>query len=453
LYDCVHDLSQRTKRSLILTATPVQHRADEFLSLLKLMYPEQYDLIQNTDFEQMLNAQSTIRKTIAYLARALTPEKFDSEEFQDEITGILKILKHDKVLFALAGKVKTQSKDHGLEAAKETIQYISENYRIENRVIRNRRCNLSVQLPVRQVSQEYSYTPTDQESDTLLALHNYASQCFDRNRDSSQGTEYCRKMYQSFFSSPAAFMAMIQIRREAIEIKNFDSIKQFPDESELLEGLIRRVQQWEDETNKVLKNLPQRTAGPKQPHRLAQVIRAINQALTQPQTKVLIFSTWVQTLEVLQRYINISRGKQAVALFKSGLSAEQLQSEVDRFQSDDACRILLTDESGGEGRNFQMADQIIHVDLPWTPTQIEQRIGRVDRLGRTGVVLSIVPIAKGTLEEDLFNIWQQAFRLFDQSMSGMEIVLGEIQKQILKAFSQSPQNGLASDLMPKFCNE
>ena len=104
---------------------------------------------------------------------------------------------------------------------------------------------------------------------------------------------------------------------------------------------------------------------------------------------------------------------------------------------------MLTDESGGEGRNFQIADQVVHVDLPWTPARVEQRIGRVDRLGRTGTVLSIVPFARGTLEEDLFRLWHDAFKLFEQSMSGLEIVLEDIQDKIGNAFAQSPTEGLA----------
>ena len=126
---------------------------------------------------------------------------------------------------------------------------------------------------------------------------------------------------------------------------------------------------------------------------------------------------------------------------------------MDRFQVDDdtahdPCRILLSDESGGEGRNFQMASQIIHVDLPWTPAQVEQRIGRVDRVGRQGEVLSVVPLARNTLEEDLYGLWQKAFKLFEQSMSGLEIVLEDVQDQVAAALAQNTEHGLA-ELLPK----
>ena len=53
-----------------------------------------------------------------------------------------------------------------------------------------------------------------------------------------------------------------------------------------------------------------------------------------------------------------------------------------RFQNDKNCRIMLCDYTGGEGRNFQCADYIVHIDLPWDASTIEQRIGRLDRLVR-----------------------------------------------------------------------
>jgi len=132
-----------------------------------------------------------------------------------------------------------------------------------------------------------------------------------------------------------------------------------------------------------------------------------------------------------------------VAQFTAQLNMEELQDAADAFQSSDRCRILLCDELGGEGRNFQIASQIIHIDLPWTPAQLEQRIGRVDRFGREGTVLSIVPFAQNWPEHDLFRIWQDAFHLFTQSMSGLEIALETIQNKLLDAIVQSSRDGIA----------
>src|SRR5260370_23079252 len=133
-----------------------------------------------------------------------------------------------------------------------------------------------------------------------------------------------------------------------------------------------------------------------------------------------------------------------VARFAAQVDMERLQAEGVAFQSSDRCRILLCDELGGEGRNFQIASQIIHIDLPWTPAQLEQRIGRVDRFGREGTVLSIVSFAQNWPEHELLRIWQGAYHLFTQSMSGLEIALETIQNRLLDAICESSREGIAN---------
>lgn len=136
-------------------------------------------------------------------------------------------------------------------------------------------------------------------------------------------------------------------------------------------------------------------------------------------------------------------GRDIAARFTADMDEEELQLAADSFQRDRSCCVLLCDELGGEGRNFQIAQQIIHIDLPWTPAQIEQRIGRVDRLGRKGEVRSLPIFARDTVEHDLFRLWDDALSLFTRSLSGLEIALEETQDQIVDALRASVREGLA----------
>jgi hypothetical protein len=469
LYRRIHQLSNSAKRVLILSATPIQRRVDEYLALLRIMNPTRYNIIDAKAFQDILDAQQVIRRTIAYLSQAMTPEAFDPNEFVEEMEDVLNDLSHDVTLAELVKQVSGQANSYGrgFEAARETLAYVSENYRIESRVIRNRRVNLDIGLPKRQVDVTCSYTPEQTERDILEELHDYVDYMIAQTGDNIAVPEYCRVLFHAAFSSAYILIELLKKRQACLSDKErfegviwpqlvspaeprreVDRISQLiraipamPDELAFLDKLIRLTQRWLDQTDSVMQNLPFRSMPPDQPYRLVQVLRSIHQLLHEkPSAKIVVFSTWHQTLVALLPYLEqIS----IVAQFHCLIDTDRLQDEVDRFQAEPDCHIILCDELGGEGRNFQIADMIVHVDLPWTPAQLEQRIGRVDRLGRQGIVLSVLPFAKGTVEEDLFKIWQEAFQLFTQSMSGLEIVLEGIQDQLVMALVHSSRNGLA----------
>ena len=81
--------------------------------------------------------------------------------------------------------------------------------------------------------------------------------------------------------------------------------------------------------------------------------------------------------------------------------------------------MLLCTESGGEGRNIQFCNTLINFDLPWNPMAIEQRIGRIDRIGQQREVFVFNLVTRGTLEE-------QVLQLLDEKISMFELVVGEV---------------------------
>jgi len=479
LYSHIRELSAISKHALVLSATPIQRRAQEYFALLSIMNPHKYNSSNASAFEDLVRTQGKIRRRIAVIARSLTSNAFDAEEFEDEMKSVLSSLRHDRLLAKLVETVTEQanSQDGGLTAAKEALAYVSENYRIEARVIRNRRSHLQVELPERMLDSSYSYEPSKRENAALDNLYDYIDKYVAEFPDHPLSLEYGRLLMYAASSSPQALLDVLEIRiahtitqnalipshfnlsipaaprQEAKRIQYLiESMPIFNNEKEqYLNSLQYSVEQWLNETEQELEQVTRMhfTELHKSSHRLVQVLYAISRAITNSATeKVVIFSGWPQTLETLLPCLLQQYGKSAVTEFTSNLDNEQLQDNVDFFQSSSRCRILLCDELGGEGRNFQIASQIIHVDLPWTPGQLEQRIGRVDRLGRTGTVLSIVPFAVGWPEQDLFNIWQSAFQLFTRSMSGLEIAMEGIQNALVATIKESSRNGLAELLTP-----
>lgn len=479
LFQHILELSQIIERVLILSATPIQRRSVEFLALLKLMNPKHYDHLEPAAFQQMLDAQYRLLPIVASIAHDLTPDYFDAQFFLLQMNGVLELLPHDSLLWEKVNKVAqaVNDLDQGLGLAREAIAYISENYRIERRVIRNRRVNLELKLPERRVVDTYIYKPDKNERDALEELYEYLDRLIAGHKASPPVLEYVRLLLHAAFSSPYTLNALLQKRQDVIksnrvlpltpaewrklvvpatprqEQKRVDQIISAlpvtPGEQQWLSSLQWHAETWEASATATLEGMPYGARLSPQPHRLWQVVAAvIDQLTSHPAAKIVIFSAWPTTLNVLKEFLRRRFGSQSMAEFHALVPTGQLQEAVDRFQSAEECRLLLCDELGGEGRNFQIADAIIHVDLPWTPTQLEQRIGRVDRLGRDLPVVSLVCYTRGHLEEDLYNIWQNAFYIFTQSLSGLEIALEGVQDELLGALSQGVRNSLYHLLEP-----
>ncbi len=136
-----------------------------------------------------------------------------------------------------------------------------------------------------------------------------------------------------------------------------------------------------------------------------------------PQAKVVVFSQWLRTHELIIRRLR-PRGWEHV-LFHGGVAADKRGALVDRFHSDAACRVFLSTDAGGVGLNLQHAAAVVvNMDLPWNPAVLEQRIGRVHRLGQTRGVQVVNFVARGTIEEGMLSVLAFKQSLFSGVLDG-----------------------------------
>src|SRR5262249_57040827 len=93
---------------------------------------------------------------------------------------------------------------------------------------------------------------------------------------------------------------------------------------------------------------------------------------------------------------------------------------IDHFREDDKCRVFLSTDAGGVGLNLQHASVVLNMDLPWNPAVLEQRVGRVHRLGQRQPVRVVNFIAQGTIEEGMLSVLQFKRSLFAGVLDGGE---------------------------------
>jgi SNF2 family DNA or RNA helicase len=145
-----------------------------------------------------------------------------------------------------------------------------------------------------------------------------------------------------------------------------------------------------------------------------------------PQEKVVVFTTFIQTQEFLAA--TLRHNGYSVAMFNGQMSLDEKEESVRRFKAAD--QILISTEAGGEGRNFQFCHLMVNYDLPWNPMKVEQRIGRLDRIGQKLPVRIYNLYCEGTVEQRVIDVLEQRIGLFQESVGSLDPILGDIERDI-----------------------
>src|SRR5690606_34089806 len=97
--------------------------------------------------------------------------------------------------------------------------------------------------------------------------------------------------------------------------------------------------------------------------------------------------------------------------------------QVAWFRDPAGPQVMLSTEAGGEGRNFQFCNRVVLYDMPWRPATVEQRIGRVDRVGQAHDVHVLVPCFKGGFEQAVLKVLQESIGVLDETVGGIDHAL------------------------------
>ena len=136
---------------------------------------------------------------------------------------------------------------------------------------------------------------------------------------------------------------------------------------------------------------------------LLELIYKLQQEENDPALKVLVFTEFVATQAMLAGFLE-SRGF-AVMTINGGMDMEARSRSQRNFAAD--ARILVSSDAGGEGLNLQFCHVIVNFDCPWNPMKIEQRIGRVDRIGQRHVVRAFNFVLEDTVEHRVREVLEQ----------------------------------------------
>ncbi|MFQ6061312.1 MAG: DEAD/DEAH box helicase, partial [Thermoplasmata archaeon] len=152
-----------------------------------------------------------------------------------------------------------------------------------------------------------------------------------------------------------------------------------------------------------------------------------NVLLTHPDEKILVFTRFLDT----QDYLAKTLGKHFdVVTFNGKMDARTKDENVMKFRK--SARVMISSEAGGEGRNFQFSHIMVNYDLPWNPVRLEQRIGRIDRIGQQRNVIVYNMAIDGTVEERIFKALADRVFRFESLVGAADTILGNIETDIAK---------------------
>jgi len=168
----------------------------------------------------------------------------------------------------------------------------------------------------------------------------------------------------------------------------------------------------------------------------------------EPEAKFLVITHTREEVEAIEAALKEKISAQAT-MFHEGLSLLQRDKNAAWFADEEmGARVMICSEIGSEGRNFQFAHHLVLFDLPSDPGLLEQRIGRLDRIGQTEDIQIHVPFVEGTKEE-LKALWyHRGLGAFEHTLHGASPIQAEFSNELEKLVEASPED--REDALPDF---
>ncbi|MDA3962095.1 MAG: helicase-related protein [Planctomycetota bacterium] len=470
LYRHVERLSKRSPHVLLLSATPGRQHADAYLALLHLLQPEAYRADDSDGFAAKLAAADQVAE--------LLRDSRDGDEAERKVLAKrwVKTLGKDA---ALASRLKAWIND--ASAFELLATYVCEHYQLDHRVIRNRRKVLArlsratgvAGLDLAERTLHWvDYKPDAAEQAVREALATYREALTVRFTDDDPPARLAHWLLQCELAAAAEpkLLDRLLAMRSAV-LDDPDDFAAYRDHAgdDVLAQVLRSDLSDAETTTHIARSAASNVEEPGEPEALATLreavaawtkkkvpardkacIKALGKFWDEfPEEKVLVFTTHAMAVEPLANRLRNEFGDAAVATFGAHRDSPEREEAARKFRDDNTCHVLVCDPLGGEGRNFQFVSMVLHHDLPWSLAAVEQRIGRVDRLGRDGEVPSWVlrPVHDLAVDGAWATLLDAVVGVFTSSSSGLEFVSSEFECQaaVMAARGGAPALHAATD--------
>src|SRR6266849_3899199 len=153
-------------------------------------------------------------------------------------------------------------------------------------------------------------------------------------------------------------------------------------------------------------------------------LNVLTKILKETPDRVIVFSDHRPTIELIEQRVKALRPPRTPIVYWGALTSAERDKRIRAFH-DDERSVLIATRAGSEGRNLQICNVLVNYDLPWNPMVVEQRIGRVHRIGQKREVHIVNLAAAGTIESYILQLLDKKIKLFELVVGELDLILGE----------------------------
>jgi ATP-dependent helicase HepA len=404
LFHLVSKVAQNTDRLLLLSATPILRNEAGFLRMLHLLDPVVYPLDDLENFHAKIVNRQALAETVAVLDPS-------NSFFMDAALDDLQVrIPNDERLAQLTLALKErlielpeEDDPDFCDAIRGLRAHITETYRLNRRILRNRRRQVSGLTPDRKGSQVWvvkdssmAFLESAMEDWRIAASASMEPNGSALNRSLE---DFYWRVFRALLEEPQSLPMLCADRLRNMENGTCTSI---PGEAALL-GVLQRsfdVQQWmETRVDRLADGL----------RSLPPAAKAVVFCATESRADAVFANLKGRHFAVVRHNVDDERGPGT----RGGWS---------EFLDNPAIKVLVCGSGAEEGMNLQGGSKVVvHFDLPVEPNRIEQRMGRVDRYGAGDPVRSYVLVDQGApLQTAWFNVLDQGLGVFHRSISSLQ---------------------------------
>lgn len=397
-YRLVEGLSQRARHLLLLTATPMALDPTEYHALLRLLDPTRFD--DPTTFQAVATRAATIRDLARDLAMALDSDQAlpqallaaTQEQLGDDADDQAAL---DAFVAAKPGTAQRRA------LAEPVLEALRQRHGLTDYVVRNRRGPVGG-LPARK-PEVFGLEPTELQEPLLDVGESVMFELAETIADPKLRYRAVGELLRALWASPRALLDILRRYSADLATELAPHVEAVTSAPLDLDGL---------------------PTGDARLRWLVQTVRALA-----PGEKLLVFVESAIAVRALRDALDpLMAGN--LAMFHRELPPRDQDRQVAYFRDPEGPQVMLSTEAGGEGRNFQFCHQVVLYDLPWRPATVEQRIGRVDRVGQKRDVRVLVPYFKSGYEAAVLKVMQSSIGVLDRTVGGIDHALEYVSAQL-----------------------